>query len=401
MPKKKDGLDIRNLIAIVVVADVRNFKLAAEHLNTTQPTLSRLIKRLEDALDVTIFRRGWSGAETTPEGDIVCQYAREIRKVLITAEEKIYRTHEIHPKFETGLSISQLEVIDAVRRTGGATAAARDLGRSQPSISRTLNYFQYYFGLTLFERKNRGLVPLPIAVDVSDLFGKVDNILRNLCEQMKLEQGQIAGRIAIGVLPFSEQNLIPRMFAHISEKHPRARLVFVPGTYPGLVRALRRGEIEGIVGISRKEESPPDLIEMPLLEESFTIVARADHPIHKSAKTIEDLKNEKWLVPPFGSPVRAYFEKVFGELGVIPRVQTCEIQFFTAVEQMLADSNAIGMQTYSASGIRNLRPDLKKIDIPLPVEPATIGLTTLRGMSEEPVFAEFKKLFSEFTREFK
>lgn len=391
-------LDIRHLVAVAAVADIRNFRLAADQLHTSQPTLSRLIGRVEQTLGIEVFRRGWSGAETTREGDLVCQFARSIRQTLGAAEVRLFAGRRTHPRLERSLGIGDLRIIDAARRTGGATAAALELGCSQPVVSRTLTRVQQHLGLPLFQRSGSGLRPLPAAQELGDLHGRIAAALRALRDQLQAEEGQLAGRVAIGILPFSGQVLIPRVFARLSEDHPRARLVLVPGTYPGLVSALRRGEIEGLVGIMRKETCPADLIETPLSEEEFTIFARKDHPVHVRASRLEDLRDERWLLPPYGSPVRAYMERLFGQHEMMPQIQTCEIQFFSAVEQMVAESNAIAVQTYSAAGLRNLRPDLRKVEVPLPGEPALIGLTTLRGAREEPVFAEFRRLLADAAR---
>lgn len=399
MARVKQELDIRDLVGVAVAADLRNFKLAAEQLNTTQSTLSRQVARVESELNVTIFRRGWSGTETTREGDLVCQFARAIREVLAASEQRLFSDRSSHPRFETSLTLTHLEVIEAVRRTRGATAAASELSRNQSSISRALSDVQQHLGLTLFSRTMRGLEPLPAALEFSDLYERISRILENLRAQLTREQGQLAGRVAIGVLPFSMQRLIARAFAEISERHPQTRLVLVPGTYPSFVRALRHGEIEGVVGIMRNEKCPQDLVETPLLEENFTIVARADHPLHQTARTIEDLADVRWLVPPHGSPVRAFIEQVFVEHGITPQLQTCEIQLFAAVEQMIADSNAVGIQAYSAAGLEALRPDLRKVDIPLPFKPAKIGLTTWQGMREEPAFEEFRRKITELAAE--
>lgn len=396
-----DGnLDIRGLAAISAAAELGSIKLASEQLNTTQSTLSRLIHRAEDELQVRLFRRGWSGTETTREGDTVCQCAKVVQDIIDAAEEKIFQNRPQHPKLESGLTLTHLQTISAVYQYRSATQAAKELGTSQPSVSRILSHVQQYFGIELFERNQRGLDPLPAAQHLSDLYGKVDNLLLTLRERLSIDQDHIAGRVAIGVLPFSGQHMIPLAFTRISEKHPHVRLVFVPGTYPSLVRALQRGEIEGFVGIMRKEHSPAELIETPLLKEEYAIVARSDHPVHSYAKSIVDLSREKWIVPPFGSPVRAYIERVFSANGIFPNFQTCEIQFFTAVEQMISDSDAVGIQTYSKSGLKRLRNDLRKVEVPLPLEPAIIGLTTLHGRHEEAAFTEFKRIISELAPQY-
>ncbi|MEZ5767224.1 MAG: LysR family transcriptional regulator [Paracoccaceae bacterium] len=221
MPRAKTSIDIRDLVGVAETAAQRSFTVAADQLNTTQSTLSRQVARIENELSVTVFRRGWSGTETTREGDLVCQHARAIRTLLAAAEGRLYSATDKHPRFETSLTLAQLEIVDAVRRTRGATAAGNELGRNQSSVSRSLSDLQQHLGLTLFSRSTRGLEPLPAALEFCDLFERISRVIETLRAQLKREQGELAGRVAIGILPFSAQGIVARAFAQISERHPR------------------------------------------------------------------------------------------------------------------------------------------------------------------------------------
>lgn len=387
-------MELRNLAAVVKIADTRSFRLAAEALNTTQPTLSRLIAQLESELGVTLFRRGWSGAETTPEGEIVYTYATRVFDTLAEVEATMHASRLRH------LTLAQMEVITEVRARGGASAAAAAFGRSQPAISRVLTDAQHVAGVPLFRRSRDGLVPLPEADKLVDLYSRITNIHEKLVAHLARNSERMTGRVALGLLPFSSQSLVTKVFSHLGNLYPGARLVLVPGTYTGLVDALRRGEIEGFLGVMRGDNCPADLREEPLLTERFAIVARADHPVHDTPCTIADLRRQSWIVPPFGSPVRAYFERVFGDFDNPPHVQTSEIQFFSAAEQILAESNAIGMQTYTQRTLDRLPPELRAVAVALPDAETQIGLTTSKDAQDDPLFAEFKRLVTLYTPEF-
>lgn len=394
-------MDIRDMLGVARLADLRNFSLAAEAIHITQPTLSRIISALEEELGVTLFLRGWNGVETTANGELVAHSARQMITAIQDATDRICPGPQRRSKIENVISLGQLEVIDAVRRNGGASAAAQELGRSQPSISRTINDFQKYTGIQIFTRSKHGLVALPAATILSELLVILRNLFERTCNQIERQKGYATGRIAIGVLPFSGQDIIPKVFAQLSLKYPLVRLVFVPGTYTGLVDALRLGEIEGFVGVMRGQRCPADLKELELFDERFTITARKDHPVLTRAKSLTDLEQETWLVPPHGSPVRAFFEQLCEEYGLAPLVQTCEIQFFTAVEEMLASGDAIAMQTYSKARLARLRPDLRQVDVPLPDNRVPIALTTSPDTPPSPVFEEFLRLIEDYAQEFR
>lgn len=392
-------MEIRDLVAVAQLADHRNFGTVAELMNITQPTLSRIIAKLEGDLGLMLFRRGWNGVEATVSGELISSFARQVITAINHAGQKLYDDPLQTARLMHFVSLGHLEVIDSVSRNGSATAAGAELGRSQPSISRVLTDFQGYSGLVLFTRNQHGLIAQPDTQVLCELLLRIRNTLERLRIQIDRQKGYVTGRVAIGVLPFSGQDIIPRAFARLSQKYPLVRLVFVPGTYAGLVDALRLGEIEGFVGIMRGARCPADLTETRLFDEAFRLIARHDHPVHKRATCLEDLDCETWLVPPFGSPVRAFFDQLCTRYDMTPLVQTCEIQFFTAVEDMLAESNAIGVQTYGPVQLRTLRRDLKEIGIPVPSNSVSIALTTCSGAKQAAVFSEFQRLIMQMAED--
>ncbi len=77
-----DVMELRDLEYFVVVAEQGNLGRAAAELRLSQPALSKSLKRLEDALEVRLFRRSASGMELTAEGSLLLSRARELRDSL-------------------------------------------------------------------------------------------------------------------------------------------------------------------------------------------------------------------------------------------------------------------------------------------------------------------------------
>ncbi|GHN00095.1 transcriptional regulator [Cytophagales bacterium WSM2-2] len=71
-------MNLQQLEYIVAVDTWRHFSTAAEKCNVTQPTLSMMIQRLEEELDVKIFDRSKQPVVTTTIGSKVIEQARTI-----------------------------------------------------------------------------------------------------------------------------------------------------------------------------------------------------------------------------------------------------------------------------------------------------------------------------------
>ena len=71
-------LDYHKLKIFKTVADTRSFSKAAELLFLSQPTVTLQIKKIENYLGITLFKREKKGVVLTEEGKILYQYASKI-----------------------------------------------------------------------------------------------------------------------------------------------------------------------------------------------------------------------------------------------------------------------------------------------------------------------------------
>ncbi|NPU93339.1 MAG: LysR family transcriptional regulator [Gammaproteobacteria bacterium] len=70
-------MTLKELAYIVAVAEELHFHRAAERCNVTQSTLSNQLKKCEDYLGITIFRRNRHQVEVTPEGEKIVALAQQ------------------------------------------------------------------------------------------------------------------------------------------------------------------------------------------------------------------------------------------------------------------------------------------------------------------------------------
>jgi DNA-binding transcriptional LysR family regulator len=98
-------MELRDLEYFVVVAEHAHLGRAAEHLGLGQPALSKSLRRLEDALEVRLFRRSASGMELTAEGSLLLERARELRHSLRNVAREVSdvsRGHAGHIRIGVG-----------------------------------------------------------------------------------------------------------------------------------------------------------------------------------------------------------------------------------------------------------------------------------------------------------
>lgn len=81
-------MDIRHLKCFVTVAEHLSFTKASEVLHITQPTISKMIKNLEEELDKTLFHRS-PKIQLTDVGEILYKQAKDILTLFENIEPEI------------------------------------------------------------------------------------------------------------------------------------------------------------------------------------------------------------------------------------------------------------------------------------------------------------------------
>lgn len=87
-------MDIRQLRRFVAVVELGSFNKAAEALAVSQPSLTRSVQQLEEAVGFALFERGPGGIDLTPMGAELLPHARLILRERDQAIAAMQRLHE-------------------------------------------------------------------------------------------------------------------------------------------------------------------------------------------------------------------------------------------------------------------------------------------------------------------
>ncbi|MAM63338.1 LysR family transcriptional regulator [Maritimibacter sp. UBA3975] len=391
MESPQPPISARQTRVIRALSDHRRLSEAAESVAMSQPAFSRTLHDAEAALGVALFQRGWSGSEPTPMGDIVIEQCRRVAADIEGVERGVLHQSGAL-RLPNLLRWRHLRAVAAVVRHGSASAAARALGMSQPAVSQALGDIAGYVTPPLFIRRKSGMEATDAARALAALWDRVVTTLTDIPTLLAETGDALVGRVSVGMLPFSGQGMVLQAFGEITRAHPHVHLVAVPGGYDTLVEALRRGEIDLIIGVLRDPSPFPEMVETHLYHEDYMMIARADHPVHRRRPSMAELADEQWIVAPHGTPIRAFFDRMFRAAGTIPPAQSAEMFSFSNAEQMIAASGSIALLCYGKSGLRNLPADLKPVDIRLPGARVSIGVTRFSEEAPPEAVAVFLDL---------
>src|SRR5881296_3775811 len=155
------------------------------------------------------------------------------------------------------LDVTRLRVLDAVSRLGSVTAAAREMGYSQPSISHHLARLEAETGAQLLQRVGRGIRLTQaghlLADRAAEIIGRIDAADAELSAHV----GLTAGRVRLAGFASAIASLVPAAVATLAARHPGLEISLTDTHPPEAIELLRTGKIEVAV-IFRYDETEPE-----------------------------------------------------------------------------------------------------------------------------------------------
>lgn len=362
---------LRHLRLFLSVVDMASLTRAAAQCGLTQPAVTQAIAGLERRAGGALVHRSRHGAHVTDRGAVL---AHRLRRALGFLDPALT---EISPRLPQRATLAQLSALIALRETGDVPLAAERLGLSQPSVHRAVAQLEREAGRPLFERTAHGLIPTrpckTLAQATQLAMAELDQAGADLAEL----DGGATGRIVIGALPLSRSAILPRALSRFRDQRPRHPVTVIDGVYPELLAALRRGDVDMILGALRDPAPLGDLVQERLFDDHLVFIAGRGHPMAGRADIpVADLAREGWVVPRAGVPARAQFDALFAAAGVALPDSILECGSILLMREILAEGRLLGCisGTQAMAEIREGLVARLAVRADLPGRP--IGLTT-------------------------
>ena len=147
------------------------------------------------------------------------------------------------------LDLNLLRIAVAVLDAGSVSAAARNLGISQPTASSALARLRVMVGDPLFIKTSRGMQPTPRAIDfvpiARDLLNRVD---RDLLSKTLFSPAAMSETFTIAMSDIGEMVFLPKILDYLGKHAPQATVRSV-STSPAQVESeLESGGIDLAIG---------------------------------------------------------------------------------------------------------------------------------------------------------
>ncbi|OAR24393.1 transcriptional regulator [Streptomyces sp. ERV7] len=279
-----------------------------------------------------------------------------------------------------------LRVLRAVAATGSFSAAARELGCTQPAVSQQMKALEASAGTPLLIRTGRE-TRLTQAGEV--LVRHASGILAGLTaaeEEVAAIAGLRAGRVRLVSFPSGSSTLVPSALAALRAAHPGTRVSLVEAEPPRSVEMLREGDCDIALAFrygAATAEEWDDLVVRPLLIDRLVGLVPDGHRLAESGTVdIRDLAEEPWIA---GCPrCRRQLVDVCEESGFTPRIDFATDDYPAVIGLVGA---GLGVAVLPELAIASVRPKgARTVTVEPAVEREIVALT-LPDLARVPAVA--------------
>ena len=298
------------------------------------------------------------------------------------------------------LRLRDLHAYFTVVRLGTMGRAARELGVSQPAISKVMADLEHALGVPLLDRNRRGVEPTMYGRALLNrglvAFDELKQCIRDIQSLADPTSGELT--IGSGLTAF----FLTRLMERFHQKYPRVvvRVDDLPSpaaTSP----ALRERKVDLILARLRTPvpaHIPLDDLNVELLFDDPLVIAAGKHTqwAHRRKIDLAEVINERWILPPPPSWNYTYVAQAFQSRGLdMPK-----ITFVTFSERLMAyffaNAPFIGALPFSEVHLNSA----KVLPVGVPLQPWPVVFLTLKNRALSPVVERFIECAHEVAKSF-
>jgi DNA-binding transcriptional LysR family regulator len=291
-----------------------------------------------------------------------------------------------------------LEILSAIVENGGLTEGADAVGRSQPSVSRTVAMLEARLGTHLFEKNRRPLMPTELCLSLAAEGHRISSAGATAAAIVQNYKAGHKGVVRIGGTPVFMDGVISSLIAEFQMAFPQVRIEQSYGYAEKLMHHLTSGTLDLAVCPMNVEAVPEGFVFVPLMPGRNVIACGVSHPLlRKRPLRVADIAPYPWIAPPATSPLNDDMRKVLADIGLHDFKISFSGGTLASTTTILARSDALTILPYSVVFMARRQQNLAALPIRIGHPDRSLGILTRVESSERPAVRRFKRFIdSEF-----
>jgi DNA-binding transcriptional LysR family regulator len=231
---------------------------------------------------------------------------------------------------------ARLRAFAAVSRRRSFSAAARELGISQPAVSKHIADIERRLEVHLIERRRQGAELTAAGAFLADSVLRAEALLAQAARSVTNFRRPPTGSLTIAASGVPATYLLPEVAIAFQRTYPGVRVSIVSAPSAQTMDALRAHRAEfGVVG---GFAAAPEIEAEQLVEEDIVVVGPPQYAGRRLSR--RDAEAATWIVQPQGSAFQAAVEAAWADLGITP-ARRLELPTMEAVKLAVARGDGV------------------------------------------------------------
>ena len=273
------------------------------------------------------------------------------------------------------MRLTQIRDFLAVVEAGTIRGAARKLGVSQPTITKSIRGLEAELHVQLLGRSVRGIVPTPSGRAFFARARVAHSELRKAEEEASQLGDRGGGSVAFGIGPVGVVRILPEAVRRFHQQFPRVRVRVVENLSHVLLPLVRDETLDFVVGLGRRDiKLDPVLRFRPMYRSEIVIAARKGHAL-RNAHSLAQLADADWL----GTPLLARpggLDRTFASADLLPPQPVIYCESYNTIVALLAKTDMLGFMQRIQLQEPYARDFLQEIAVAEPMPSVTAGMYT-------------------------
>jgi DNA-binding transcriptional LysR family regulator len=295
------------------------------------------------------------------------------------------------------MKLTQLRSVSAIAERGSLRGAARELGLTQPALTRSVYELEHELGVALFERRRRGMTLTP----AGEAFVRRANLIlgdvRRAREEVQQMSGSAGGTVVAGLSFAAHVALLPHSLRRFRKRYPQVFLRLIEGFFPTLEAGLKDGGVDFYAGPRPESAVSDGLTVETLFNHDMSIVCRAGHPLlqvlkSKTAISLADLAASEWVTAGTTHLADDELSAVFEKHGLPQRKVVAQTQSAISLLMTLISSDMLAMVPLQFTNYPLAKGAVTSIPVKERLPGPTMVLVRRSGLSLTPAAQYFVDL---------
>jgi len=337
------SVSLRQLKLFESVARLSGVRRASEECHLSQPAVTQAIARLEEQIGISLLERGASGSYLNELGVIFQRRTERLFTQIERALQELGVPACHAPTMASRITRSQIRSLVSIVENGSFAEAARALGVSPATLSRAARDLERDLRKPLYHRTASVIAATPAGTEFARKLKLATREIEWGIEELESARGSLKGQVVIGAMQLAGSFLLASVLNEFISAYPHANVRISNGSSGAMLSSLRGGDVDLVIGLLR-DPVPEDLVQEPLAEAPYVVVARQGHPLFAKRKIMPDeLSAYDWVVGTPGACRRVCFDALFaGRRKPQARVETSSLP---TIRLVLARSDCLTLLT--------------------------------------------------------